>query len=178
MRVDPAGALVHRGANPRVEHPPMTKPVKPIPDGYHTATPYLVQKDCGKAIAWYAKAFGAVERCRIPGPGGKIMHAEITIGNSILMMCDEFPGMCQAPAAGSMSPVSIHLYFEDAKAAWKRAIDAGATSKMELQPAFWGDLFGALADPFGHAWSIAQHIEDVPPEEIPARAAKAMENCP
>lgn len=153
----------------------MSPKVKPIPDGFGTATPHLAVKGAAKAIEWYAKALGAVERYRVPGPDGRLMHAEIMVGNSIVMIADDFGDMCPGPKLSERSPVTIHLYVEDANAAWKRAIDAGATVAMPLQDMFWGDRYGNFVDPFGHSWSIAQHIEDVSPEEMPARAAAAMQ---
>ncbi len=153
----------------------MAGKVKPIPEGHHTVTPHLVTRDCAKAIAFYKKAFGAEELFRMPGPGGAIMHAELRIGDSMIYLCDECPDMgAKSPQALSGSPVTMHLYVEDADAAFKRATKAGAEVTMPLADMFWGDRYGQLKDPFGHQWSIATHKEDVPPKEMEKRAAAAM----
>ncbi len=145
-----------------------------IPEGHHTITPHLVIKGAAKAMDFYKKAFGAEERFRMPGPDGNIMHAEMQIGSSIFYLADEFPDMgCLGPQGGA-SPVTIHLYVEDADAAYKRGVDAGAKSTMPLQNMFWGDRYGKLVDPFGHHWSIATHLEDLTPDEIGQRAAAAF----
>ena len=149
--------------------------VKPIPEGYHTATPYLVVDDATEAIAYYTKAFGAKERGRMEAPGGKIGHAELQIGDSIVMLSDPFPGGSTRPPkelGGASS--SVFLYVEDVDAVVERAVEAGATVTMEVADQFWGDRFGTITDPFGQIWSIATHVEDVPPEEMEARAKEAM----
>lgn len=143
----------------------MTGKVKPIPEGFRTVTPHLVVNDAAQAIEFYKKAFGAKERSRSPGPGGKLMHAEIKIGDSIMMLVDEFPGM-KGPKALGGCPTTMHLYVEDADAAFKRAVDAGATATMPVMEAFWGDAYGKLTDPFGHEWSIATHKQDLTPEQV------------
>lgn len=149
--------------------------VKPIPEGYHSATPYLVVRGAGQAIDFYAKAFGAKEIYRLPGPGGQILHGEIQIGDSRIMLSDENPDMgAMSPQALNGSPVSILLYVEDVDAAFKRAIAAGGKEVMPVTDMFWGDRFGALADPFGHQWQIATHKEDLTPEEIAKRAEAAF----
>src|SRR5262245_35639403 len=141
--------------------------VRAIPEGYHSLTPHLVIRDCARAIEFYKKAFGAEERGRAPGPDGRIMHAELKIGDSIVMLSDEYPEMGgKSPQALNGSPVTINLYTEDANAAWKRATEAGATVRMPLGDQFWGDRYGQVTDPFGHHWSIAQHIKDVSPAEM------------
>ncbi len=144
--------------------------VKPIPDGFHTATPYLVVRGADKAIDFYVKAFGAKERMRMPGPDGKIVHAEIQIGDSIIMLSEEMPQF------GSVSPEtlkgngsSVFLYDADVDALFRRAIAAGAKEVMAPQDQFWGDRFGKLTDPFGHQWALATHKEDVSPEEMDKR---------
>ena len=150
-------------------------PVKPIPEGYHTITPYLAVKDAAEAIDYYKQAFGAKERVRMDAPDGKIGHAELEIGDSLVMLSDPFPQSSTTPPkelGGTTS--SIFMYVEDVDAVVKRAIDAGATITMEVADQFWGDRFGSVTDPFGHVWSIATHIEDVPPEEMEERAKKAM----
>lgn len=150
---------------------------KPIPEGFHAVTPHLVVCGAEKAIAFYKEAFGAVERFRMPGPDGKlIMHAELLIGDSIVFLCDEFPGMeARAPAALNGTPVSIYLYVDDVDKVFERARKAGATTAMAVQDMFWGDRMGELVDPFGHRWSIASHVEDVPQEDLGRRAAEFFE---
>lgn len=144
----------------------MAKKAKPIPDGYGTVTPHLVVREAAKALEFYQKAFGAQERCRMPGPGGKLMHAEFQIGNSIIMMVDEMPEFNKSPQALGGSPVTIHLYVEDVDVLFDRAVKAGATATMPVSDTFWGDRYGRLSDPFGHQWSIATHKQDLTPEEI------------
>jgi uncharacterized glyoxalase superfamily protein PhnB len=139
--------------------------VKAIPPGYTTVTPSITVKDAPKVIEFLKKAFGAVEHMRMPGPDGKIMHAEIQIGNAIIMMNDEVMGSRSAQTLGG-SPISFYVYFEDADAAFKKAISAGAKQTYALTDMFWGDRMGTLEDPFGHKWTIAQHIKDVTPEEM------------
>lgn len=152
-------------------------PVKPIPSGFHAITPHLTVKGCAKALDYYKKAFGAVERMRMPTPDGSIMHASITIGDSIIMLNDENPQWnAIGPATLGGSPVTIHLYVEDVDRAFKKAIDAGATAVMPVTDMFWGDRYGVLTDPFGHVWSIATHTHDFTPAQMQERAASAM--CP
>ena len=149
--------------------------VKAIPDGYHTATPYLIIKDAARAIEFYKTAFGATEIMRMAEPSGKVTHAEIKIGNSPIMLADEFPEMgARSPQTIGGSPVSIFLYVENVDALANQAIAAGAKVLMPVQDQFWGDRYGKLADPFGHLWDIATHKEDVAPEEIHKRAAAAF----
>ena len=149
----------------------MKSKTKPIPDGFNTLTPHLVVKEASKAIDFYKKAFGAEEIRRMPGPDGEsIMHAELKIGNSRLMLVDEFPEMdARGPGSIGGTPVTIHMYVEDADSAFNRAVSAGAQVRMPLADMFWGDRYGVLADPFGHSWSIATHKEDLTPEEIRKR---------
>lgn len=150
-------------------------PVKPIPDGYHTATPYLVVKGAASALDFYKKALGATEIMRFPGPDGSVMHAEIQIGNSILMLADENLAMgARSPKTLGGSPISIMLYVEDADASFNKAVAAGAKVVRPLMDQFYGDRSGILEDPFGHAWAISTHKEDVPPEEMMKRAEAAM----
>ena len=146
--------------------------VKAIPEGYYSLTPYLVIKGAAAAIEFYKKAFGAVEMLRMPGPGGQIMHAEVKIGNSVLMLADE------NPERGHLSPktlggagVSIMLYTDDVDATFKKAVAAGARADSEPSDMFYGDRMGNLTDPFGHSWAIATHKEDVAPEEMQKRMA-------
>ena len=143
--------------------------VKPIPEGYHTATPYLVVNDAARAIEFYKKAFGAQELARMAGPDGKIGHAEIKIGDSPIMLSDEMMGN-KSPQSLGGSPVSIFLYVEDVDTAFNRATSAGAKEEMRPADMFWGDRFGKLTDPFGHSWALATHIEDVAPEEMEKRS--------
>jgi len=154
----------------------MTATTKPIPEGFHAVTPHLVVRGAVEAIDYYKRAFGAVERFRMAGPDGKsIMHAELVIGDSIIFLCDEMPDMdCRSPAALQGTPVSIHLYVDDADAVFSRAVSAGGRVTMPLQDMFWGDRFGEIEDPYGHRWSIASHVEDVPPEEIERRGTEAF----
>lgn len=138
-----------------------------MPDGMHTITPHLVCANASAAIEFYKKAFGAEELFRLPGPDGKLMHGSMRIGDSILMLADEYPEWGSlGPKALKGSPVTIHLSVDDADASFKRAVDAGATVKMPLADAFWGDRYGIVVDPFGHYWSIATHIRDVSQEEM------------
>jgi PhnB protein len=149
--------------------------VKPIPEGYHTVTPYLAVDDAAEAIAYYKKAFGAKERGRMDAPDGKIAHAELEIGDSIVMLSDPFPqASTRTPKELGGTSASIFMYVEDVDAVVKQAVQAGATILMEVSDQFWGDRFGTVADPFGHSWSIATHVEDVPPEEMAERAKAAM----
>jgi PhnB protein len=149
----------------------MASTVKPIPDGYHTVTPYLIIRHAADAIEFYKRAFGATEVMRMAEPGGKIGHAEIRIGDSPIMLCDEFPDMDIRSPDSTGSPVIIHLYVDDVDALVKQAVDAGAQVLRPVEDQFYGDRGGKLRDPFGHIWWIASHVEDVPPEEINKRAA-------
>jgi len=153
----------------------MSSRTKPIPTGFHTLTPHLVVKGATKAIEFYKRAFGAEEIGRMPSPDGKsIMHADLKIGDSHVFLVDECPEMgCQGPAGSSGTPVTIHMYVEDVDAAFGQALAAGARVKMPLSDMFWGDRYGVLTDPFGHAWSIATHREDLSLEEIRKRAQSA-----
>ena len=148
---------------------------KPIPEGYNTVTPYLAVDDAAQAIEYYKKAFGAKERARMDAPNGKIGHAELEIGDSLVMLSDPFPHATTRPPKelGGTSG-SVFMYVEDVDAVVKKAVDEGATITMEVADQFWGDRFGSIQDPFGHSWSIATHVEDVPPEEMAERAKEAM----
>jgi PhnB protein len=149
----------------------MAKATNPIPKGYHTITPSLTCRDAAKAIDFYKKAFGAQELMRMPSPDGKISHAEIKIGDSVVFISDEFPGRTAAPSPTATPSSSLFLYVEDVDTVFNRAVSAGAKSTMPLQDMFWGDRFGNVVDPFGHQWGLATHIEDVAPDEIGRRAA-------
>src|SRR5262245_33427961 len=147
-----------------------TKAKKPIPDGWHTVTPYLICKGAGEALDWYKKAFGAEERFRMAGPGGKVMHAEMKLGDSNVMMADEFPDMgAKSPASYGGSPVGLHLYVNDCDGVFNRAVAAGGQVARPLADQFYGDRSGTLIDPYGHKWTIATHTEDVSPEEMQQR---------
>jgi PhnB protein len=147
---------------------------KSIPDGYHSATPYLIVNDAAGAIEFYKKAFGATVLVRMPKPNGKIGHAEIKIGDSIIMLADEFPEMnARSPRSFGGSPVSIFLYVDDVDSIFTKAVDAGAKVQRPLADQFYGDRTGGVEDPFGHVWYIATHVEDVSPEEMKKRAAAA-----
>jgi PhnB protein len=154
----------------------MAKSVKPIPEGYSPVTPYLTVKGAAGAIDFYKKAFGAEEAFRMNSPDGKVMHAEIRIGGAVIMLHDEMPEWkALSPQTIGDSGSSIMLYVQDVDAVFKRALAAGATSIMDVADQFYGDRCGGLKDPFGHKWSIATHVEDVPPDEISRRAAKMFE---
>jgi uncharacterized glyoxalase superfamily protein PhnB len=142
----------------------MTK-VKAIPPGYATVTPSITMKDTSKAIEFYKKALGATERMRAPGPDGKIMHAEIQIGDSFVMMNDEVMGCSSAQTLGG-SPISFYLYVENADAALAKAISAGCKELMPVTDMFWGDRMGSVQDPFGLSWTLATHVKDVSPAEM------------
>jgi PhnB protein len=147
--------------------------VKPIPEGYHSLTPYLVIDGAAEAMEYYKKAFGAVELFRMEH-GGKIGHAEMKIGDSPFMLADGHPEMgYKGPKAYGGTPVSLMIYVEDCDTVYKQAIDAGATEVKPLQDQFYGDRSGTLTDPFGHVWTIATHKEDVTPEEMDKRMAAA-----
>lgn len=148
--------------------------VKAIPDGYHSVTPYLIISGAAEAIDFYQQAFGAIELFRMPAPGGKIGHAEIKIGNSPIMLADEFPEMgYKSPATLGGSPVSLMIYVEDVDTVFGRAIAAGGKEQRPVKDQFYGDRSGTLADPFGHVWHIATHREDVEPEEMERRMKAA-----
>jgi len=149
--------------------------VKPIPDGYHTATPYLIVNGGVAAIEFYKKAFGATELMRMPGPSGKLMHAEIKIGNSPIMLGDEAPERdVKGPQSLGGTTFGMCLYVPDVDAMFAAAIAAGGKELYPVKNQFYGDRSGTLIDPFGHKWTIATHIEDVPPEQMQQRAEAAM----
>jgi len=149
--------------------------VKPIPEGYHTVTPYLAVDGAAEAIEYYKKAFGAKERGRMEAPDGTIGHAELEIGDSLVMLSDPFPqATTRTPKELGGTSASVFMYVEDVDAVVKQAVEAGATVTMEVEDQFWGDRFGTVQDPFGHLWSIATHVEDVPPEEMAERAKATM----
>ena len=148
--------------------------VKPIPEGYAAVTPYLVVDGAARAIDFYKRVFGAVERRRLDGPGGKIGHAELSIGDSLIMLADEFPDMgARGPTTLGGTPVTFLVYVEDVDSVFARAIEAGATVVRPLETRFYGDRVGGVKDPFGHEWYIATHVEDLAPEEMERRARAA-----
>ena len=150
-------------------------PAKAIPEGYHSITPYLAVDDASGAIEFYKRAFGAAERVRMPTPDGKVAHAELAIGDSLIMLSDPFgEGQVKNPKALGGSTMGIFLYTEDVEATYNQAIDAGATSTQEPEDMFWGDRFARVTDPYGHSWQIATHVEDVSPDEMERRSQEAM----
>ena len=148
---------------------------QPIPEGFPRVSPYLAVDDAAAAIDYYTKVFGAREVVRMDGPGGTFGHAELQIGDSRVMLSDAFPqSTTRPPKELGGTTASVFMYVEDVDAVVKGAVDAGATITMEVADQFWGDRFGAITDPFGHVWSLATHVEDVPPEEMAERAEAAM----
>ena len=149
--------------------------VKPIPDGYPRVTPYLHVDGASKAIDFYRTVFGAKERMRMAGPDGRIGHAELEIGNSMIMVADEHPDMnIRGPKSVGGTPVTVLVYVEDVDRAFERALKAGAKELRPVENQFYGDRSGQFEDPFGHHWNVATHVEDVPPDEMAKRAAKMM----
>jgi PhnB protein len=149
--------------------------VKPIPEGYHTLTPYLAVDDASNAIEFYKRAFGATERVRMPTEDGKVAHAELEMGDSLIMLSDQFPQATVRPPkeiGGTSS--GVFMYTENVDETVQQAVDAGATITMPVEDMFWGDRFGKVTDPFGHEWQIATHVEDLTEEEIQKRASAAM----
>jgi PhnB protein len=148
---------------------------KPIPEGYHSLTPTIAVDDAAEAIEFYKQAFGARERMRMPGPDGRIAHAELEIGDSVLMLADPYPhASAKPPKELGGTSGSVLIYVENVDAVVQQAVDAGATVTMPVEDMFWGDRFGTVTDPFGHAWQLATHTEDVPPEQMAERAKEAM----
>src|SRR5229473_2917330 len=148
----------------------MPKPVRAIPEGYHSITPALTCKDAGRAMDFYKSVLGATEIMRMPGPDGKVMHGELRIGDSVIFVADEFPGMSCAPTPGATNPVYIFMYTENVDTLYNNAIAAGARVDMPLMDQFWGDRYGKVTDPFGHQWGLAQHVEGVRALGLPTRA--------
>lgn len=153
-----------------------TKPIAPIPPGYATLTPSLTVSDAKAALAFYTKAFDAEERSRSLMPDGRVMHAELRIGTSLLMLTDAFPdwGGPPAPAADANLPTALHVFTEDADALFRRAVDAGATATMEVADMFWGDRMGQVRDPFGHRWNIATRVAEPTEAEMIAARKKQV----
>jgi uncharacterized glyoxalase superfamily protein PhnB len=163
-------------AQARAKKKAAPKKVSPIPAGYHTVTPYLVCRGAAQAIDFYKKAFGAKERMRMDGGDGRIAHAEILIGDSMVMLGDEYPDRgAVSPQTIGGSAVHVFLYLPNVDKAFARATAAGATAEMPPMDMFWGDRYAKLADPFGHKWSMATHVEDVSPKEMARRGAEAMQ---
>ena len=153
--------------------------VKPIPDGYHTITPYLIVDNASSAIDFYKKAFGAEERARHGGHGGKIMHAEISIGGSVIMLADEFPQMgAVSPKTLKGTPFGLCLYVNDCDKIFNQAVAAGGKVERPVANQFYGDRSGTLIDPFGHKWTISTHVEDVSNEELERRMKDMAKNNP
>ena len=151
--------------------------VKPIPEGYHTLTPYFTVRDAVRAIEFYKQAFGAQERGVMKGPDGKVMHAELKIGDSIVMLADEFPEFgAVAPESGGSTSMGLHIYVDNVDQAFDRAVKAGAKVEMPVSDQFWGDRYGKLRDPFGHKWSIATHVKDMSADEMKRSMDDAMAN--
>jgi PhnB protein len=149
--------------------------LKPIPEGYPRVTPYLIVDGASAAIDFYCSVLGAEERMRMPMPAGRVGHAELELGDSIIMLADENPQMdVRGPATIGGSPVSLHVYVEDSDAVFERAVQAGAKALRPVEDRFYGDRSGQFEDPFGHRWDVATHVEDVPPQEMSKRAEAAM----
>lgn len=152
----------------------MAKATQPVPPGFHTLTVHLTVRGCGEYIDFLKRAFNAVEISRSPGPGGKLMHANVRVGDSILMLNDDFPEFGAPPIAEGNWPVRLNLYVPDADATWAQAVGAGCQPVFPLQDQFWGDRYGQLQDPKGFVWGIATHVEDLTPEELKQRSATAF----
>lgn len=156
----------------------MARKVQPIPAGYHSVTPYLIVQGAARAIEFYQRALGAKELMRFDAPGGRIGHAEIRVGDGIVMLADESPQSgAHAPQSPERQAVSLLVYVPDVDATFKRAIEAGAREIEGVQDKFYGDRMGGFTDPFGHTWFVATHIGDVPPDELRRRAKAAMEGA-
>ena len=152
----------------------VSMPVNPVPEGYHSVTPYLIINDAARAIDFYKKVFGATEVMRMADPNGKVGHAEIQIGNSKIMLADEHPEMGhRSPQSLGGSPVGLHLYLKDVDGTVEKAVAAGAKLERPVKDQFYGDRSGQIRDPFGHVWNVSTHKEDVSPEEMEKRAAAA-----
>ncbi len=144
--------------------------VRPIPAGYHSVIPALTCKDAARAIDFYKDVFGATEIMRMSGPGGGVGHAELKIGDSVIFVSDEFPGMSVAPTPGALSSAYLFVYLDDVDSTFNRAVASGCSVNMPLENMFWGDRYGKVTDPFGHHWGMATHVEDVAPDEMQRRA--------
>jgi PhnB protein len=154
----------------------MTSPVKPVPDGYQRITPYLIIRGAARAIEFYKTVFGATELMRLPAFEGKIGHAELRIGDSVVMLADEYPQIdARSPDAFGGSPVGLLLYIEDVDAVVARALAAGATLKQPVEDKFYGDRSGTIVDPFGHVWHVSTHTEDLSSDEVRRRADEFLQ---
>jgi uncharacterized glyoxalase superfamily protein PhnB len=149
------------------------KGVEPVPKGFHSVTPYLAVNGAAQALEWYKKAFGAKELMRHEGPGGKLIHASMKIGDSIVMLSDTFEGGHKDPLALGGSPTTLHIYSKNVDVFWQRAVEAGAKVEMQLDNMFWGERYGQLSDPYGHSWSVAMRIS-MSPEEMKRKQEEAM----
>jgi PhnB protein len=157
----------------------MPEKPQPVPPGFHTLTPHLIVRDAARAITFYEKAFGAQLLGKMLTPDGKVMHAAMKVGDSMMMLNDEFPEWgALSPVSNGGSGVTLHMYLENVDAAFQKAVSAGAEVKMPLMDQFWGDRYGIVADPFGHKWSLATHIRDVSQEDMAQAQAKAMSEMP
>jgi PhnB protein len=149
---------------------------QPIPEGYPRIIPYLCVDGAAAAIDFYTSVLGATERMRMPGPDGKLGHAELQLGDAVIMLADEYPDMdVRGPKSIGGTPVTVHVYVEDVDDVFARAVQAGATPLRPVEDQFYGDRSGQFEDPFGHRWNVATHVEDVPPDEMAKRAAAVME---
>jgi PhnB protein len=172
-----SGRSAKKGAAKRASKKPAAKArkAKPVPDGYTTVTAHLVLDDCAGAIEFYKKAFGAKERMRMPGPGGKIVHAELQVGSSRIMVNDEMPpmpnqpGVFKSPKAAGAATSALFLYVPNVDKVFERAVQAGCTVRMPPTDMFWGDRFGQVMDPYGHGWGMATHTEDMTPKQMAKR---------
>src|SRR5215475_13987 len=153
---------------------PMTSTVRAVPEGYHTVTASITCKDAARAIEFYKNAFGATVRMCMASPDGRVNHAELQIGDSVIFLGDEFPGMSVAPEQSALPSSSIYLYVEDADSLFNQAVNAGAQATMPVTTMFWGDRYGKVVDPFGHHWGLATHVEDVAGEEMARRGQEWM----
>ena len=157
----------------------MPEKIQAVPPGFHTLTPHLIVRDAAKAIEFYEKAFGAQLLHKMLTPDAKVMHSALKVGDSILMLNDEFPEWgALSPLSTGGSGVTLHLYLENVDGAFQRAVSAGAEVKMPLMDQFWGDRYGTVGDPFGHMWSLASHIRDVSPQEMARAQQDAMAKMP
>ncbi len=153
--------------------------VQAIPKGYHTLTPYMTVRDAARAIEFYKQAFGAEEKGVMKGPDGKVMHAELRIGDSLFMLADEYPEFGSlSPQSTGGSGMGLHIYVEDVDSSFDRAIKAGGKVEMPVSDMFWGDRYGKLVDPFGHKWSIATHKQDLSAEDIEQAQSEFMKHMP
>jgi PhnB protein len=173
-----AGRSAHKGAAKRATSKKASakaRKAKPVPDGYSTVTAHIVVDDCAGAIEFYKKAFGAREKMRMPGPGGKIVHAELQVGSSRIMLNDEMPpmpnqpGVFKSPKAAGAATSALFLYVPNVDQTFQRAVSAGCTVRMPPEDMFWGDRFGQVMDPYGHGWGMATHKEDLTPSQIAKR---------